>query len=74
MEESLMEGFKVFYDDREDILYLGREGQEEEVVELSPNVNMELDKAGNLIGVEVFQASQLFKDVIKQMDKKLQAA
>ncbi len=69
-----MEGFKVFYDDREDILYLGREGQEEEVVELSPNVNMELDKAGNLIGVEVFQASQLFKDVIKQMDKKLQAA
>ncbi len=69
-----MEGFKIFYDDREDILYLGREGQEEEVVELSPNVNMELDKAGNLIGVKVFQASQLFKDVIKQMDKKLQAA
>jgi uncharacterized protein YuzE len=74
MEEFVMEGFKVFYDDQEDILYLGREGQEEEVVELSPNVNMELDKAGNLIGVEVFQASQLFKDVIKQMDKKLQAA
>jgi uncharacterized protein YuzE len=74
MEEALMEGFKVFYDDQEDILYLAKDGQEEEVVELGPNVNMELDKAGNLIGVEVFQASQLFKDVIKQMDKKLQAA
>jgi uncharacterized protein YuzE len=69
-----MEGFSVFYDDQEDILYLGREGQEEEVVELGPNVNMELDKAGNLLGVEVFKASQLFKDVIKQMEKKLQAA
>ena len=74
MEETLMEDFKVFYDEKEDILYLAKEGQEEEIVELSPGINMELDINGNLIGVEVFKASSLFKDVIKLMEKRLQAA
>ena len=69
-----MDDFKVFYDDEEDILYLAKEGKEAEVVELSPWVNMELDNKGNLIGVEVFKASRIFKDVLKLMEKKLQAA
>lgn len=70
----MMDEFKVFYDEREDILYLAREGREEEVVEVSPGVNMELDSDGKLIGVEIFHASGVFKDVLKQMGKKLQAA
>jgi uncharacterized protein YuzE len=74
MEENLMENFKVFYDEEEDILYLAKEGQEKEVVELSPGVNIELDESGKLIGVEVFKASSLFKDIIKLMEKRLQAA
>lgn len=69
-----MKDFKVFYDEKEDILYLAKEGQEEEIVELSPGVNIELDGSGKLIGIEVFKASGLFKDVIKLMEKKLQAA
>ncbi len=69
-----MDNFKVFYDDEEDILYLAKEGEEAESVELSPGVNMELDSSGKLIGVEVFKASLMFKDVIKLMGKKLQAA
>ena len=69
-----MNDFKVFYDEEEDILYLAKEGEEAEVVEISPGVNMELDSNGNLIGVEVFKASRMFKDVIKSMGKKLQAA
>jgi uncharacterized protein YuzE len=68
-----MEEFKVFYDEKEDILYLAKEGQEE-VVELSAGINMELDANGNLIGVEVFKTSSIFKDVIEQMEKRLQAA
>ena len=68
-----MEDFKVFYDEKEDILYLAKKGEEEEVVELSPGVNIELDSSGKLIGVEVFKASNLFKDVIKLMEKRLQA-
>lgn len=52
-----MNEFKVFYDEESDILYLAQAGKEEEVVELAPGINMELDKAGKLIGVEVFSAS-----------------
>jgi uncharacterized protein YuzE len=74
MEENIMEDFKIYYDEKEDILFLGKEGLEAEVLEISPGINMELDEAGQLIGVEVFRASLLFKDVIKSMGKKLQAA
>ena len=69
-----MEDFKVFYDEKEDILYLAKKGQEEEIIEIAPGVNAELDNTGNLIGVEVFKASILFKDVIKEMGRKLEAA
>jgi len=74
MEENTMNDFKVFYDDEEDILFLAKEGEEAEVVEISPGVNMELDSDGNLIGVEVFHASMMFKDVLKSMEKKLNVA
>ncbi len=74
MEGNPMKNFKVFYDDKEDILYLAKEGKEEEVVELSPGVNVELDGSGELIGIELFNASSLLKDVIKPIEKKIQAA
>jgi len=35
---------------------------------------MELDSNGNLIGVELFRASHMFKDTLKSMEKKLQIA
>ncbi len=69
-----MKGFRVFYDEKEDILYLGKEGQEEEIVELAPGINVELDGSGELIGVELFNASTLLKDVIKPMEKRILAA
>ena len=68
-----MEYFNVYYDEAEDPLYLAKEGKEAEVVELSPGVNMELDDKGNLIGVELFKASLMFKNVLKPMEKKLQS-
>jgi len=66
-----MKDFTVFYDEEEDILYLAKEGEEAEVVEITPSVNMELDDNGNLVGVELFNASHLFKNVLKPMEKKL---
>lgn len=68
-----MEGFKAHYDEAEDILYLAKEGQEAKAVELAPGVSMELDADGNLIGVEVFSASRVFRDVIKPMEKRIKA-
>ena len=52
-----MNDFKVHYDMEEDILYLAKEGNEQEVVEISPGVNAEYDASGKLIGIEVFRAS-----------------
>lgn len=69
-----MDDFKISYDHEEDILYLGLSGEEEEVVELSPGIHAELDQSGKLIGLEVFKASQRFKDIIRRMEEKLQAA
>ena len=69
-----MQDFKVSYDENEDILYLAKEGEEEEIVELAPGVNVELDSSGSLLGVEVFNASFLFKDVIRLMGRRLRAA
>ena len=69
-----MEDFKVYYDAEEDILFLAKEGRESEVVELSPGVSLELDDSGNLIGIEVFKASIVFKDLIKPMEKRLRVA
>jgi uncharacterized protein YuzE len=74
MEDNLMKNFNVFYDEKEDILYLAKEGQEAEVVELAPGINAELNSSGDLIGVEVFNASSVFKDVIQLMEKRLQTA
>ena len=69
-----MKKFKVVYDEKEDILFLAREGQEEEIVELAPGVNVELDSSGNLIGVEVFEASSRLRHVIKSMERRSQVA
>ena len=69
-----MDDFKISYDHKEDILYLGLEGEEEEVVELSPGIHAELDQSGKLIGIEVFKASHRFKDILKRMEERLQAA
>jgi len=68
-----MRDFKVLYDEQEDILYLAKEGEEGEFIEVSPGVNIELDSSGKLIGVEIFNASNLLKDAIQLMQKRLQA-
>jgi uncharacterized protein YuzE len=74
MEEDSMSDFKIFYDEKHDVLFLGREGKEEEAVEISPGVNVEIDKSGNVIGLEVFNAAARFRHVIKPMEEKIQAA
>ena len=69
-----MNAFEVFFDEKEDILYLAKEGMEHEVVEISPGVNAELDEKGNLIGIELFNASNLLKNVIPPIVKEIKAA
>ncbi len=61
---------KVHYDSEADILYLAKEGVEEDVIELHPGINLEIDKDGQLIGIELINASKLFRDVIKPLEKR----
>ncbi|MSQ16727.1 MAG: DUF2283 domain-containing protein [Dehalococcoidia bacterium] len=61
---------KVHYDPEVDVLYLAREGQEEEVVEVYPGLNLELDASGELIGVELLHASELLKEAIGPLMQK----
>jgi len=61
---------KVKYETQVDVLYLAKEGQEEKVVEIYPGVNLEMDADGELIGMEILQASKMLKEVIGPLMQK----
>ncbi|UNU25569.1 DUF2283 domain-containing protein [Microcoleus vaginatus] len=56
---------KMAYFEKEDILHL-RISDELEVgsVEISPNITVELNEAGELIGIEIINASAFIRDSI----------
>lgn len=61
---------KIHYDPEIDVLYIAKEGEENEVVEIHPGISLELDEKGELIGIEILNASKLLKDVIKPLEQK----
>lgn len=69
-----MEKLKVFYDREKDVLSIAKEGIEEEFVEVYPGINLELDKTGNFIGIEIMRASSILKDVVEPIRKKAHVA
>ena len=53
------------YFEKSDILHLAiSEEKEMSSVELSPNVTAELNKSGELIGIEILEASSFIRDSI----------
>ena len=65
---------KVYYDRELDILYFAKQGHEEQVIEIAPGVNVELGANGELLGVEILNASSLMKGVIEPLREKALAA
>jgi uncharacterized protein YuzE len=58
---------KLLYFDEEDILHLViSEEEEANSVELSPNITAELNKKGELIGIEILNASTFVRDAIME--------
>ena len=58
---------KMFYFEKEDVLHLIISDEEEaNSVELSPNINAELNEQGELIGIEILQASTFVRDSIME--------
>jgi len=63
---------RAWYDKSTDIFYmLFKEGPSHEVVEADPDVHLELDKKGRVIGIEIWNAqkSGLIKQVAKAVAK-----
>ena len=60
-----MNNAKMTYFEQEDILHLNLSDEPEAgSVEISPNITAELNEAGELIGVEIIQASSFIRDTI----------
>jgi uncharacterized protein YuzE len=62
----------INYDSKSDVLYIGlKKGVEEEFVEISPGINVELDPQGEVIGIEILNASKILKPLIKSFRAKV---
>jgi len=58
---------KIYYDKKSDALWLlVKSGIEEEVKEVSPGVNVELGKNGELLGIEILNASRVLGEKISK--------
>jgi uncharacterized protein YuzE len=58
---------KLFYFEDEDVLHLViAEEEEANSVELSPNITAELNAKGELIGIEILDASAFVRDSIME--------
>jgi uncharacterized protein YuzE len=61
---------RAWYDKSVDILYLlFEEGPSHEVIEADPDVHLELDKNGKIMGIEIWNARK--SGLIKQVTKAL---
>jgi uncharacterized protein YuzE len=58
---------KLLYFEQEDILHLViAEEEEANSIELSPNIPAELNEKGELIGIEILNASRFLRDTIME--------
>lgn len=56
---------QMTYFEKEDILHvIISEGEEAKSIEITPNITAELDKDGELIGIEILNASNFIRDSI----------
>jgi uncharacterized protein YuzE len=62
----------INYDAKSDAFYIGiKKGKEEEYLEISPGINVELNEKGQVIGIEILNASKVLKPAIKPLEKKI---
>lgn len=65
-----MDEYRFDYDAEDDVLYIQNAVKEvKESVEFSEDIVIDLDKDGNVIGVEIFYASEFLNLFNKEIDK-----
>lgn len=58
---------RMVYFEKEDILHLAiSDGPEAQSVELSPNITVELNEQGEMVGIEILEASAFLRDTIAE--------
>ncbi len=58
---------RMVYFEKEDIVHLTiSEGPEARSVEVSPNITVELNDEGQLIGIEILSASEFLRDTVAE--------
>ena len=63
----------INYDPKSDVLYIvAGEGKEEGFVEIAPGINIELNEKGEVIGIEILNASEFLKPVAKPLYEHMQ--
>ena len=63
----------INYDSKSDVLYIvAGEGEEEEFVEIAPGINIEFNEKGEVIGIEILNASEFLKPVAKPLYEHMQ--
>ena len=67
MKQTKAKKEKVYYDKKADILWLlVKSGPEFEYKEITPGVSVELGKKGELLGIEILNASKVIKPLLDQ--------
>jgi len=65
----------INYDAKSDVIYIAaKKGKEEEFIEIAPGINVELDEQGQVIGIEILNASNFLKPIAKPLYQHMQAA
>jgi len=64
---------QVVYDYESDVLYIvAKKAKEEEFIEVAPGINVELDDRGQVIGIEILNASKCLKPIAEPLYKHIQ--
>ena len=61
---------RIFYDKKSDALwFVIKSGEEEEHREIAPGISIELGKRGELLGIEILNASQVVKPLLSRKEE-----
>jgi uncharacterized protein YuzE len=69
VEKIMSDELKILYDQENDVLSLLKGGREDAFIEIYPGINIELDEKKEFIGIEILNASQVLKDVLKPIQE-----
>ncbi|MCH8317814.1 MAG: DUF2283 domain-containing protein [Bacteroidetes bacterium] len=74
MDKNIKQNYSILnYDPDIDAIYISiKKGEEEEYKEIAPGINLEFDKNGDVIALEILNASRFFQPISKELYNNMQ--